>query len=260
MAVIDQTVLAQVIEEVKTAKEQLVAAFEQIKWLTDIFDTLNDVTRFLQDELDAIGRLGTIELPWANLVKSGNQLRRDIACLIPNLREMGISWKDLKFRSICEGKASYRKILFIPKDKAEEELSWAEHHQLRREAEARRRALYVELTTEALAMGHLIRETDLDEILRGIDDLDSLARRAENQNERLNIIAQGIVMMNRQLANVQKIQALQLQIQTAHFLADSVPVSSRGDEEGTTTGTGKRPPNGSGSSSGGSPTSGGATP
>lgn len=250
MPVIDQSVLAQAIEEVKAAKDQLVAAIEQIKWLTDIFDTLNDMVKIVQDELDAIGRLGRIDLPWLNLLKSGQNLRRDIACLIPNLKEMGIFWKDLKFRSICEGKDSYRKILFIPKDKAEEAMTWQEHARLRQEAEARRRALWVDVATEAMAMAHLTKESDLQDTLQAIDDLEDAARRSEDMNSRLNVIAHGIVLQNKQMAHLQKLMALQLQVQTSHFLADSVPASSRGgDKSGSTTGTGPAP--GSSNTSGG---------
>lgn len=255
MAVIDQSVLAQVIEEVKAAKQQLVAAFEQIKWLTDIFDTLNDMVKVVQQELDAIGRLGRIELPWLNLMKSGQSLRRDIACLIPDLKQMGIFWKDLKFRSICEGKDSYQKILFIPRDKAEEAMTWEEHARLRQEAEARRRALWVDISTEAMAMAHLTKETQLDETLRGIDDLEDAARRAEDVNSRLNVIAHGVILQNKQMAHLQKLMAMQLQVQTAHFLAESVPASSRSDKTGSTTGTGPKPGSGSGSPN----TSGGGT-
>lgn len=263
MAVIDQSVLAQVIEEVKAAKEQLVAAFEQIKWLTEIFDTLNDAVKLIQDELDAIGRLGRIELPWLNLLKSSQNLRRDIACLIPDLKEMGIFWKDLKFRSICEGKDSYRKILFIPKDKAEEAMSWEEHARLRAEAEARRRALWVDTATEAMAMAHLTKETYLEDTQRAVDDLEDAARRSEDMNSRLNVIAHGIVLQNKQMAHLQKLMAMQLQVQTAHFLADSVPASRRSDKTGSNTGTGPAPGSGTGSGSSssgsGSSNSGGGT-
>ncbi|MBB6210637.1 hypothetical protein [Novispirillum itersonii] len=263
MAVIDQSVLAQAIEEVKAAKQQLVAAFEQIKWLTDIFSTLNDMVKVVQQELDAIGRLGRIELPWLNLMKSGQSLRRDIACLVPDLREMGIFWKDLKFRSICEGKDSYRKILFIPHDKNEQALTWQEHARLREEAEARRRALWVDIGTEAMAMAHLTKETQLEETLRGIEDLEDAAKRSQDMNSRLNVIAHGVILQNKQMAHLQKLMALQLQVQTAHFLADAVPASSRGDKTGSTTGTGPAPGKSTGSSgsgSGSSSTSGGTGP
>lgn len=261
MAVIDQSVLAQAIEEVKAAKQQLVAAFEQIKWLTDIFSTLNDMVKVVQQELDAIGRLGRIELPWLNLMKSGQSLRRDIACLVPDLREMGIFWKDLKFRSICEGKDSYRKILFIPHDKNEQALTWQEHARLREEAEARRRALWVDIGTEAMAMAHLTKETQLEETLRGIEDLEDAAKRSQDMNSRLNVIAHGVILQNKQMAHLQKLIALQLQVQTAHFLADAVPASRRNDKTGSTTGTGPAPGKNTGSSgSGSSNTSGGTGP
>ncbi|GAB3128388.1 hypothetical protein [Novispirillum itersonii] len=226
MAVIDQSVLAQAIEEVKAAKQQLVAAFEQIKWLTDIFDTLNDTVKLIQNELDAIGRLGRIELPWVNLMKSSQNLRRDIACLIPDPKKWGVTFKDLNFRSICEGKNAYERILYVPRDKDDETIPWTERARLRKEAQERRRALFIQLSTEAMAAAHLTRENDLKEIPQGIDDLEDAGKRAEDMNGRLNVLVHALAMVNKQLANIQKMQAMQLQISTAHFVATGVPVSA----------------------------------
>lgn len=109
--VIDTSAIAKLSDQLSKMQQQIDQLKQHTEWLTKL-------SAQVQDQLDAVGRLGKIALPLLNMEKVANQLLRDVQCLKPDLSRLmpGLRPEELDFGSICEGRDLYREMLWYDPD------------------------------------------------------------------------------------------------------------------------------------------------
>lgn len=201
MKVIDIPSLAKHSEAINTARQSLQQVVQ--------------VKEEIQKTVDAIGEFGTIILPLVDLAKLGSQLRRDAKCLLVDWENMfpSLEFENLDFPSICEASAAYLQALWMDPN-ALEGKTWQEVETLRVELERDRAIFFQDLTSKALGQGDVaaVSATEMEKATR---ELEASAKGAQNQNERLAVIAQGQVLLADGIAQQNQILAQMLKIQAA---------------------------------------------
>lgn len=226
MPVIDLDSIRQGFQQLAALKEQITLITQQIEETTKIFGVLNDVSKFVQEQVDAIGALGQIHLPFVNLVKTANQLKADAQCLLVDWEKMipDLHLDDLDFASICSARSGYAKaLLFDPADA--EGLDWQEQEEARKAVKKRRERVMLSAAVDGLAHATVATNRGVQDAEAATAELDAAARAAEDVNTRLAVIAQGQVLISRQLATQNQLLASLLKVQS------SMAVQSSKDQE-----------------------------
>jgi len=213
MAVIDTTAVGKL-------TDQLSKMQQQIEMLTGINTTL-------QDQIDAIGKMGQITLPTLNAAKIGSRLRQDLQCLKPDFSKLmpHVNFEDLRWNSICQGSAAYKDTLFINPEDLVRLPSWEAQEEELQKIEDRRRRILEETTSNGLAHGDIATK-DVEHLNKAGDDLANTVTMAKTQNDRLAAIAQGQVIMVRAMGQQNQILATMLKVQSAFALQAGVRVDS----------------------------------
>ena len=110
--VFDATSFSKLIEQFNSLQKQLDQLMEQ----TEI---LGKISKAAQDQINAIGKVGKITMPIANLAKLGLAVSKDARCLLPDLSGLmpGINLDELDWQSICARRRFYQDTLwFDPND------------------------------------------------------------------------------------------------------------------------------------------------
>lgn len=228
MAVVDNTALAQWSERLNGLKKQIETAVESLKVLNMVVNGINVVSKFLQDQVDAIGRLGKIHLPFLNTVKLAQRLQKDIKCLMTDLSNLmpRIDFRDLDFGSICKARASYQDLFWLDPEEARK-LDHKTRNRLIQKIQARRDALAKTASASGLATAHVMSTQTSTITATAIDELERNVREAQSIQERLIAIGQGIVLQNRQAAQLNTMTAEILRIQaTMLMLQSGMPVDT----------------------------------
>ncbi len=212
MAVIDTAAIGKWSEQINAMTDQTEISTEQLSGI-------NDISLSAKDTVDAIGKAGSITLPFANMVKLGSQLRRDAMCLLPNLEDLmpDLSFEDLSWNGICQSADLYRQSLFLDEDDGTADgdappQSSAEIRAARNAIQDRRQALYQDSVLKGLSGGDIGVKSS-EELLDASDELESSAGGATTQNERLAVIARGQVLTVQALAQQNQILAQMLKLQ-----------------------------------------------
>lgn len=232
MAVIDATAIGKLAEQLNRLQQQLDQLREQTGWLNTMSDQI-------QDQIDAVGKMGKITLPSLDLETVADRIRRDVQCLAPDLSGLmpGIEEEDLEFASICEGRALYEKALwFDPEKIADEddeaptaEERWADIDEAQTVIEARREVMTRDVAAGGMAAGDLAATVGASEAERAADGLETAAASARTEQERLAVIARGTVLSNKQLVQQNQLLAQLLKVQSTMLMQMSVPSSERPD-------------------------------
>ena len=99
--------------------EQLTKLQKQVEALQKQTGFLGDIARKAQDQIDAIGRVGQVALPVADMTTLARQVRRDAQCLLPDLKRLmpSIEGRELAWTGLCARRGLYEKHLwFDPED------------------------------------------------------------------------------------------------------------------------------------------------
>ena len=218
MAVIDTAAIGKWSEQINAMTDQTEISTEQLSGI-------NDISLSAKDTVDAIGKAGSITLPFANMVKLGSQLRRDAMCLLPNLEDLmpDLSFEDLSWNGICQSADLYRQSLFMEEDDGQAgdndtprqslARTRAKHNAVR----DRRTALLQDSVLKGLSGGDIGVKSS-EELLDASDELESSAGGATTQNERLAVIARGQVLIVQALAQQNQLLAQLLKVQSMEAL------------------------------------------
>ncbi|MEQ8664837.1 MAG: hypothetical protein RIC16_03850 [Rhodospirillales bacterium] len=236
MAVIDAQAVGKLADQLNKLQQQLDQLREQTGWL-------NTMSEQLQDQIDAVGKMGKITLPTLNLENVANKIRRDVQCLVPDLSNLmpGIDFEEMDFNSICEGRSFYKKALwFDPEDLSADdgetertpEERWSDISQARGEIEARREAVTKDVAAGGMAAGDLAATAGASEAEKAASDLEVAENAAETEQDRLAVIAQGTVLNNKQLVQQNQLLAQLLKVQSTMLMQMSVPSSERPSDDG----------------------------
>ena len=213
MAVIDTTAVGKLTDQLSKMQQQI--------------ETLNGISTSIQEQIDAIGKMGRITLPTLNVSKIGSRLRQDLQCLKPDFSRLmpKVDFEDLRWNSICQGSAAYRDTLFINPEDLVRLPSWGEQEQVLQTINDRRRRILEEATANGLAQGD-IATRDVEHLNKAADDLANTVTSATTQNHRLAAVAQGQVTLVRALGQQNQILATMLKVQSAFALQAGVRLDS----------------------------------
>lgn len=223
MAVVDATAITKLTQQINNMKEQLQAALDQITWLQEISAVANDT-------LNAVGTAGAITLPTVNLERLTGRLNSDVGCLINNLNDAypTLGFENLNFASICAGRTAYSKALFIKGAEVEDDerpLTWRERSEEVKAVNYRRHAVSKEAVVSGLALAKL-NTTDVPETNgRAVQELQNSVLAAKDQNSRLAVIAQGIVLQAQLQVQSNQLQAKQVELLSSLLMGMSLPAT-----------------------------------
>lgn len=227
MAVVDTTALAQWSERISGLKKQIETAVESMRILTLMNDGINTVSKFMQEQADTLGRIGKIQLPFLNTAKLAVRLQKDIKCLQTDLTNImpRIDFDDLDFGSICDSRASYQELFWVDQTKVRKNgrLDYKTLQKLRDRATIRRNALAKTTSAAGLAAAHIASTQAATIAATAIDELERNVREAKTIQDRLGAIAQGIILQNRQAAQLNTMTAEILRIQATQLMLESSP-------------------------------------
>ena len=201
---------------------------EQLSEMTKQLDVAKKISTATQDGIDAIGKVGQIRLPVLNLAKLTSQINQDLVCLKPDFSKLlpNISTYDaLNWNSICESSASYKKALWLD-PKSFSKLSLDAQTRAVNTVETRRESILSDAAEKGLAQADMTTKK-VKITNRAIDDVETAAKSAENQNERLAAIAQAQIVTARAIAQQTLILAQMLKIQSAIAIKAGVSVMPR---------------------------------
>ena len=209
MAVVDASAIGKLTDQLSKMQQQI--------------ETLNGISTTLQEQIDAVGKMGRITLPTLSTAKIGSRLRQDLQCLKPDFSKLmpNINFEDLRWNSICQGSAAYRDTLFINPEDLTKLPSWEEQEKTLQTLNDRRRRILEEATSNGLAHGDIATK-DVEHLNKAADDLASTVTSATTQNDRLAAIAQGQVILVRALGQQNQILATMLKVQSAFALQAGV--------------------------------------
>jgi len=222
-------------------------AAEQFNKMQEQLQKLNEMKRTLNDQIEAIGKLGKITLPIINIAKLGNQLKKDMQCLMPNFKELipELKLEEHHF-SICDKSRFYRDNLWIDPIKVGGESvfgnpttgegGWSDPDQTsahdyrlweaaRNRVKKVRQAIIQDAVSNGLAQGDKGLENSKDNS-EAIDDLQSSVDAAETEQQRLATIAQGQVVMARISNQRNQLLSQLLKVSSAFVMEAGIPLEN----------------------------------
>lgn len=244
--VFDATSFAKLTEQFNQLTKQLDELMEQ----TEI---LGKISTGMQDQINAIGKMGRVTMPIVNLARLSQQITKDARCLLPDLRGLmpDIDFDSVDWESICARRAFYKEMLWfdpedpdswqVPEDALPEDWSypdggnwggdsgadWSnpdssfalmELRDIAREQVLKRQNAVV---SEAINTGLAQSDQIVDQVESNQDTADELeanADAAEKINEHLAAMNKILLHQDRQMTAMQQQNAQMLRIQAAMLM------------------------------------------
>lgn len=232
MAVFDGTAVGKMIEQIKEMKAAFSQRIEMITKMVEQVNILNDVREIHESVSDAIGKVGKIALPITSLASIESQLREDSACLIPEIPAWGIDFNELN-TSICERTKVYQKTFFNDEKKMKK-LNPVQRLEQRSERKTRVEQYTADAVIRGMAQVDKQKST-IEDMGKTADQLQKALDKAENEMERLHVIAQINLAILRGQNNQTQIHNQMLKIMSALTLSiavnPEVPSSANMEEE-----------------------------
>jgi len=204
---------------IEKATQQLNKLQEQLQVATKSFETL-------QQQMDAIGKMGQLKVPLRELNALKRQLRLASYGLTPDLQSLmpDVDFKDLKFGSVADADKAYRQTLwYSPEDALQQDVT--QRNLMQRQVKDRRVNLLVDASSKGLAQADLALE-GAQKLGEAAADLEQAADNAKDQNSRLAVIAQGQVLTVVGIAQQNQLLAQLLRVQSIAILHQATPASS----------------------------------
>ncbi|MFA7431895.1 MAG: hypothetical protein WCZ23_17195 [Rhodospirillaceae bacterium] len=232
--VIDTSALAEAGKQLSALKEQIALIKKEIEATTEILSVVNDVSKFAQEQLDAIGELGRIDIPMLNLAKIATQLHRDASCLMPDFSKMmpNANFSDINLKSVCSARSAYSTTLWFDPAQAEG-MTWDEQQEARQEVLSRRQNVLRSAAVDGLSHADVQTAAAADQADRAVVELERAAQSATNMNARLAVSNQALILIARQQATQTQLLASLLKLQGATAMMSSVdqaPMDAETDE------------------------------
>lgn len=229
MATLDAAAVAKAVEQLNALKEQI--------------EVVNDVRDTIDEQLKTIGEFGKITLPIFNTIKMGNQLKKDMQCLMPDWKQLmpELNFDEQSF-SICDKSSFYRDSLFVdpikiggesvfgdPTKKGAHSTDWRKWEAERQKVTNRRFAVLHDTVTNGLGQADMVTQnTEVNS--KSIDDLQASVDSAQTEQDRLQTIAQGEVI-NARIGNQRnQILGQLLKVASAFVLEAGIPLEKYGVE------------------------------
>jgi hypothetical protein len=211
MAVFDSAAVAKMSKELTKLQEQI--------------ELLSAVDKKVQEQINAVGKMGKITLPTFSLDNLGAAIRRDLQCLKPDFSQLmpDVDFKDVEINSVCEGAPIYRDTLWLDPDKIAELPTWEERREAEKQVEERRERVLTDTIAKAMAHADVAAQ-DVDQTNDAANELESALSSSVDSNDRLQVIGQGQVVIARALAKQNQILAQLLKVQAAFAMTAGVPV------------------------------------
>jgi DNA repair exonuclease SbcCD ATPase subunit len=238
--VTDATAIAKATEQLNAMKEQL--------------DKLNEMKEQVDEQIKAIGKYGKIALPIINAAKMGNQLKKDMQCLMPDWKELIPELKlEEQMFSICDRSQFYRDNLWVDPVKvggepvvdgsgwsdpnAPKKTDWQAINKARNKVKNFRQGIIFDATSKGLAQGDQANET-VEQTAGAIEDLQAALDSATDQNSRLAAIGQGQVVVATAQNQTNQLLAQLLKVMSAFVMEAGIPLERYGvqnaaNQEGT---------------------------
>lgn len=218
-AVIDSTAVAKLTAQVNKLQEQL--------------ETLKAVKDGVQDQIDAVGKMGQITLPGVDLQKMAAGLRRDMQCLKPDLSKLmpSLDFKDIRLGSICDVAPVYRETLWLSPARQAELPSLEARTAAREQVERRRKNVFVDSVSKAMAHADVAAQ-DVEDTNAAANELESALASSATSNDRLQAIGQGQVLIARALAKQNQLLAQLLKVQATFAMEAGASVNGIDDPDG----------------------------
>jgi len=212
MAVVDTPAIGKLIDQLNKMQEQITL--------------LGDMKNLTQDQLDAIGALGQITLPFLNSAKLGSQIAQDLQCLKPDLSKLmpNVEFDSLDWKSVCQGGSAYRSSLWLDKENLVS-IPWTEQVKLSRAVEERRENVLSDATEKGMALAD-VATSEVEKTSKAADEIEAAAKSAKTENDRLAVIAESQAALLRSSARQTQLLAQMLKVQSAFALKAGVPVES----------------------------------
>ncbi len=256
--VFDATSFAKLTEQFNQLTKQLDELMEQ----TEI---LGKISNGMQDQINAIGKMGRVTMPIVNLARLSQQITKDARCLLPDLSGLmpDIDFDSVDWESICARRAFYKEMLWfdpedpdswqVPEDALPEDWSYPDGgnwgggsggdwknpdassssqrayalmRDLAREQVLKRQNSVV---SEAINTGLAQSDQIVDQVESNQDTADELeanADAAEKINEHLAAMNKILLHQDRQMTAVQQQNAQMLRIQAAMLMKLMPPDAS----------------------------------
>lgn len=217
MAVIDQTAIAKMADQISEMKKSVANQVEQIAKLKEQISIFNDVKKLNTELNSAIGAVSTIKLPITSIDKLASQLRKDTSCLFPKIPAYGIDFAELD-SSLCNWTAIYAKNFFTSNtNKDFTKLNPTDQLEERRRVTANREAYTSDTVARAMAQGD-ISQRFAEETGKTADQLQTALDSAEDLQDRAEVQAQIQIAQLRATAQQTQILAQMLKLQASMAL------------------------------------------
>jgi hypothetical protein len=230
MAVFDGTALGKAIEQIKEMKAATMQRVEMITKAVEQVNILNDVREIHEGVSDAIGEVGRVTLPITSLVNIESQLRKDGACLIPQIPNFGINFDEVN-TSICERTKDYNAAFFTD-EKDMEKLTPVQQYQKRTQRDLKIQRFTSDTVSRTLAGADVQKET-IEEQGKTADQLQNSLDNAKTEMDRLHVIAQTQIAILRVLNNQTQVltQTMKLQGTIALTIGVNPDVAPKEEED-----------------------------
>ncbi len=216
--------------------QAIAKAAEQINQLKKQIGELQKMKQELQDQLSAIGKMGQINVPLANLAKLGESITKTVQCSLLSKDDLmrmmpSLEFEDIDIGSVCQGRQVYGNILFGSQKEFSEVTDLNDNNALSGTIKQRRRNLLEHTITGSLALADLtIKEAE--DVSIAVDDLENAGSAAKDQNARLAIIAKSQLVIARGIAQTNQLLAMMLKQQAASSVLNNLSTVSKIKIEG----------------------------
>ncbi|WP_341702085.1 hypothetical protein [Ferrovibrio sp.] len=219
MQVIDEAAITKMIDQINQLKKQL--------------DEMVKMNKALQDQINAMGRVGQIAVPSINLGRITSRLRQDAQCLAPDLSKLmpDVDFENADWASICQAGDAYRQSLWLDPNQVRT-MSWDKQSQKRREIQTRRFNMGVDVASKAIGQGD-IAVKGAEDTNKAVSELEAAMDAATDQNSRLAVIAKGMAINARATAQQTQVLAQLLKVQSTWFALTALPPDSKLAGEGS---------------------------
>ncbi len=216
MATFDATNAAKQIELFNQGKEQL-------DTLTKQLDYFKDMNKTGQDMLKTIGKVGKINVPFVNSQTFDKLIAKNQSCLMPDFKSLmpSLNSYNPKLPDLCGGRSLYRDNFFIKPQEYNQKTS-SEKESIQSQITEKRNNLYLDNIEKSLAQGDIAVQQNTD-LTNAINELESSADSAVDQNERLAVQNKILLLQIRATNQTNQLLATMLKLDSANKLAQLPP-------------------------------------
>lgn len=214
MAVFDGAAVSKLADQITRMQEQIAAVIE--------------VRDKVQEQIDAIGKLGKVTLPSIDLDKLGATIRRDLQCLKPDFSGLmpEIKFEDINIGSICAGAAFYRDTLWVDPDEIADATTWEGEQVIIDRIAERRKRMFTDTVTKSLAHADMATD-DAAQTGDAIGEMKGALNAAENSKQQQQAIGQGQVVIAETMAKQNQLLAQMLKLQAVTAVKAGVSIEDR---------------------------------